>query len=108
MRCQFSIKQGTRGLPNTATIRITNQNPTVARQLAQAQAEYTAVSISAGYQGNSGLLFQGNIVKAIYGQENPIDTLTTILAADGGQAHDYAVVDQALAALVARVHSNWG
>ena len=98
LRCRFSIKQGTLGVPNTATVRITNQNPTVARQIASAQSEYTAISISAGYVGNSGVLFQGNIVKAIYGRESATDTLTTILAADGGQAHDYATVAKTLAA----------
>jgi hypothetical protein len=98
LRVRFSIKQRTAGQPNIATVKITNQSPSLAKALTQASAEYTPIVISAGYVDNQGVLFQGNLVRAIYGRENPTDTLTTILAADGGQAHDYATVSQTLAA----------
>lgn len=98
LRCRFKVTQHTLQTPNLATVFITNQNPTTARQLAQAQSEYKTLTIIAGYVGSSGVIFSGNIVKAIYGRENPTDTLTTILAADADQAHNYGIVNTTLAA----------
>lgn len=94
IRVRFKIKQSTLEQANTATVMLTNQNPAQAKKLVQ--AEGSTVSISAGYQGNMGLLFVGDLRRAIYGRENPTDTLTTILAADGGQAQSYAQVNKTL------------
>jgi hypothetical protein len=96
IRVRFKIKQSTLNQPNTATILLTNQNPGLAKALCAPQAEGSNVSISAGYVGNMGLIFQGDLRKAIYGRENPTDTMTTILASDGGQAQTYAQVNKTL------------
>jgi hypothetical protein len=98
LRCRFTIKQHTLQLPNTATIRITNQLPATARQLAQTISEYKTVTITAGYQSNFGVVFSGNIVQGIYGRESATDTMTTVFASDGDQAHNFAVVNKTLAA----------
>jgi hypothetical protein len=95
IRVRFSIKQATLAVPNVATIRLTNMNRSAAEQLCRDPAsEGTYVSISAGYQGNEGLLFQGHIVRPIYGRENPTDTLCQILCTDGNQAMSYATVNK--------------
>lgn len=96
IRVRFSIKQSNTQIPNTATIRLTNQNRDLAKALCQPSAEGTYVSITAGYVGNSGLLFQGHIVRTIYGRENPTDTLTQILCSDGDQGHNVAQVNKTL------------
>ena len=94
IRVRFKIRQSTLNQPNTATILLTNQNPGQAKKLVE--SEGSTVSISAGYKGNMGLLFVGDLRKAIYGRENPTDTMTTILASDGGQAQTYATVNKTL------------
>lgn len=96
IRVRFKIRQSTLGSANTATILLTNQNPGLAKQLCDPKSEGTKVSVSAGYVGNSGLLFQGDLRRAIYGRENPTDTLTTILAAGGGQAMSHATIAKTL------------
>jgi len=98
IRVRFKISQSTHDQPNTATILLTNQNPGLAKQLCAASAEGSMVSVSAGYAGNMGLIFQGDLRRAIYGRENPTDTMTTILASDGGQAQSYATVAKTLPA----------
>ena len=94
IRVRFKIKQSTQAQANTATVLLTNQNPQLAKKLVE--SEGSTVKISAGYNGNIGLLFQGDLRRAIYGRENPTDTMTTILAADGGQAQTYATVAKTL------------
>jgi hypothetical protein len=97
IRLRFSIKQATVAVPNTATIRLTNMNRKSAEQLCKnPSSEGTFVSISAGYQGNEGMIFQGHIVRPIYGRENPTDTLCQILCTDGNQAMSHATVNKAL------------
>ena len=98
LRCRFDIKQHTRQTPNMATIRITNQLPATARSLVKNDSEFKTVTIDAGYEDNHGIVFSGQIVRAIYGRETPTDTLTTILCSDGFQAHNYAVVSKTHAA----------
>lgn len=100
LRCRFQIKQHIVQTPQRATIKITNQNPDTARLFVTPNAEFTTVTIMTGYQddGSSGVLFSGNIVQAIYGRENPTDTMTQILASDGHQGHNYGVVNKSLAA----------
>ena len=100
LRCRFQIKQHNVMTPQRATIKITNQNPSTAKLFVTPNAEFTTVTIMAGYEddGSNGVLFSGNIVQAIYGRENPTDTLTQILASDGHQGHNYGVVNKSLAA----------
>ena len=95
IRVRFSIKQATTAIPNTATVRLTNQNRSKAEKMCMDPAsEGTLVSISAGYKGNSGLLFKGHIVRPLYGRENPTDTLTQILCTDGNQSLTHATVSK--------------
>lgn len=100
LRCRFWIKQHSRMGPDKAIIKITNQNPATARLFTTPNAEYTTISIYAGYEdeGPPSLLFSGGIKQAFYGRDNPTDTLTTIVATAGYQAHNYATVSKTLPA----------
>lgn len=95
IRVRFKIKQSTMHQANVATILLSNQNPSLAKALVQT-GENTDVTISAGYVDNIGVIFKGKIRRAIYGRENPTDTLTTILASDGGHGQSYATVNTTL------------
>jgi hypothetical protein len=99
LRCRFEIKQHSELGPDKATIKITNENPQTAMLFTQNNAEFSTITISCGYQdeGTLGALFSGNIVQAFYGRDTPTDTLTTIQATAGHQAHNYAVVSKTLA-----------
>jgi hypothetical protein len=96
IRVRFKIKQSTLNQPNTAVILLTNQLRGQAKKMCDPKSEGTNVTISAGYDGNMGMIFQGDLRKAIYGRENATDTMTTILASDGGQAQSYATVSKTL------------
>lgn len=99
LRCRFHIKQRMAKSPATCVLKITNQLPDTARLFTQVNAEFTTLTIAAGYQddGSSGMLFSGNIVQAIYGRETNVDTLMTIMASDAHQAHNYGTVNTTLA-----------
>jgi hypothetical protein len=100
LRCRFTIKMHGEHGPDKAIIKVTNQNPATARQFCTPNAEYTTISIYCGYQDGpqESMLFSGGIVQAFYGRENPTDTLTTIVATAGHQAHNYATVSKTLPA----------
>jgi hypothetical protein len=94
LRCRFKIEQGTMLTPNTLKLMITNPLP--ARAQAIVKQEYKHIKIDAGYQSNHGVIFQGNIIQAIYGRESPTDTLLTIYAGDGDHGHNYATTNTVL------------
>lgn len=100
LRCRFQIKMHGEHGPDKALIKITNQNPATAKKFVTPSAEYTTISIYVGYQDDvsEAMLFSGGIVQAFYGRENPTDTLTTIIATAGHQAHNYATVSKTLPA----------
>lgn len=95
LRIRFQVRQGDVQTPNWAEITVTNPAPNT---VSKAKKEYTKVTLQAGYEGNFGTIFKGEIRQIRYGRENPTDTYLTILGTDGGQAHNYAVVNKTLAA----------
>jgi hypothetical protein len=96
IRVRFKIKQSTLHQANTAVIYLTNQLPAHAKKICDPSSEDSDITISAGYKDNIGLIFKGRLRRAIYGRENPTDTMTTILASDGGSAQAYATVAKTL------------
>jgi baseplate hub protein gp41 len=91
LRCRFRISQGTMITPSILKLEVSNILPSTGQQFAN--KEYAHIKIDAGYQDGHGIIFQGNIVQAIYGRESPTDTLLTVYAADGDHAHNYATVN---------------
>ena len=95
LRLQFNIRHASVQTPKVLEARIYN----VSRQTAASvQKEYTRVILSAGYQGNIGKLFDGQIRQIRFGRENPTDTYLEIIAADGDQAYSQGTISQSLAA----------
>ena len=63
----------------------------------QIQQEFTRVVLQAGYQGNYGVIFAGNIKQTISGRESATDTFLEIIAGDGDRAYNFAVVSTTIA-----------
>lgn len=95
LRFKFSIRRGDIQTPNTADIRVYN----LSEQTAQAvQKEFTRVILQAGYEGNFGVIFDGQIKQVRRGRETQTDTYLNITAADGDSAYNFAFSSTSLAA----------
>ena len=91
----FDIKRTDAADLNSATIRIYN----VSDELGQAALqEYKRVVLSAGYEGNYGIIFDGTIVQARLGSESATSTHLDITALDGDEAYNLAFVNTSLPA----------
>ena len=96
-RVVFETVHKTVQTPGKAFIRVYNLKPETEKQI---QKEFTKITLSAGYSDPGapyGVIFTGNTIEAHRGRENPVDTYLDILAADGDQAYNYAVVSKTLA-----------
>lgn len=104
LRIKFSVKRSDTMTPNTADIRVYNVETTTALAIFTALNPTTStpnlgrVILQAGYETNFGVIFQGNIKQIILGRESATDTFVDIIAADGVQAFNFAIVNQTLAA----------
>jgi hypothetical protein len=95
LRITFDVKQWDLQSPNNARIRIYN----IADRTADRVKEFTRVVLEAGYRdGPFGTIFDGSIIQAFKGRENATDTYLTIVAADGDQAYNFAILNKSLAA----------
>jgi hypothetical protein len=107
LRFRFAIKRSSGMTPNTGDIRVYNLTPDTALSLLALLSPTTAnsgllinnggVILQAGYEGNYGVIFQGNIKQIILGRESATDTFVDIIAGDGDLAYNFAVVNQTLA-----------
>jgi hypothetical protein len=95
LRIKFSVKQSSAETPNAAEIRVYNLSAETAIQV---QSEFKNVILQAGYNGNFGVIFQGNIKQVIIGRESQQDTFIDIIAGDGDLAYNFAIVNTSLAA----------
>lgn len=95
LRIKFAVKRSDTVTPNTADIRVYNLDEKTAIQI---RKEFTRVILQAGYEGNQGVIFQGNIKQVIIGRESATDTFIDIIAGDGDRAYNYAIVSTTLAA----------
>lgn len=95
LRIKFVIKRSDTMTPNTADIRVYNVEASTAIRI---QKEFTKVVFQAGYEGNYGVIFQGNIKQVIIGRESATDNFIDIVAGDGDRAYNFAIVNTTLAA----------
>lgn len=95
LRIVFQTKKGDLETPNSAEISVYNLSDDTAARI---RREFTQVCLSAGYEGNAGLIFRGNIRQVRVWRENGVDTILSILAADGDRAYNFATVNTTLAA----------
>ncbi|WP_210253153.1 hypothetical protein, partial [Beijerinckia sp. L45] len=95
LRITFSIEMTTIQSPNPARFRIYNAGPSTIAALKA--AEGTKVTFSGGYQGNTGVLYVGDLKQFIgSGHETPVDSYVDLLCAGGDQAYNQARVTKTL------------
>lgn len=94
LRIKFSVKRSDTMTPNVADIRVYNLEEQTAVRI---RKEFTRVILQAGYEGNFGVIFQGNIKQVILGRESATDTFIDIIAGDGDRAYNFAIVNTSLA-----------
>lgn len=95
LRVVFQTHHADYETPNHADIRVYNVSEETALRV---QREFTQVVLQAGYEGNYGLIFGGNLRQVRRGRENGVDSYLDLLVSDGDQAYNFAVVNQTLAA----------
>lgn len=94
--CTFTVKRGDFQTPNSLDARIYNVKPATANMIGK--KEFTTVSLSAGYPGNVGLLFQGSIKQFRQGRRDQLDSYVDITAADADEAYNFAPISQTVPA----------
>jgi hypothetical protein len=94
LRIKFAVKASQTETPNIASIRVYNLEESTALLV---QKEFNKVVLQAGYQGNYGVIFQGNIIQVILGRESATETFIDIIAGDGDKAYNFAVVTSTIA-----------
>lgn len=94
LRIKFQTRKGDVETPNNATITVYNLSD---ETLSRIRGEFTRVVLSAGYQSNAGIIFDGQIRQVRAGREGA-DTWAEITVADGDRAYNYATVATTLAA----------
>ena len=95
LHIMFGIRMYEKESPGQADIRIFNMKAETALKM---KKEYTQVILQAGYGDLFGKIFRGTIVQSIRGRTNPVDTYVDVIAADGDQALNNAVVNTTVAA----------
>lgn len=93
LRIKFSVKRSDTQTPNTADIRVYNLSQDTAAKI---RKEFTQVVLEAGYVGNRGVIFKGNIKQIILGRESATDTFIDIIAGDGDKAYNFSIVNKTL------------
>ncbi|WP_448952123.1 phage protein [Labrys neptuniae] len=104
-RIVFEIHHKTVQTPNNGLFRIYNLSRNTANRLGS--KEFTDLTFSAGYVGNTGVIFKGSIIQPIKGRETPTDTFVQLLCQEGDAAYNFSVANKTLAAgSTARDHVN--
>lgn len=94
LHIKFATKRSNTATPNSADIRVYNVAPTTIELIKQE----SQVILQAGYEGNYGVIFVGNIKQVITGRESSTDTFIDLVAGDGDTAYNFAIVNKTLAA----------
>lgn len=95
MRIQFMVRNGSVQTLKQADISIFNLSDSTAKQI---EDEFTQVQLQAGYGGNLSTIFNGTICWVYRGRLNATDSFVRIIAQDGDEAYNFAVVNQTLSA----------
>lgn len=91
----FDVRRGDIQTPNSADVRIYNVSPETANSIST--REFRRLEIQAGYPGNFGLIFRGEIKQVRLGRESAVNTYIDITAADGDSAYNYSAMALTLA-----------
>lgn len=96
MQFRFAIDRGDIQTPNTATFRVYNLSKQTVNRLKT--GEFTNLVFQGGYDANYGVLFQGSVKYVYNGNDSAVDSFIDIVAADGDEPYNFAVVNRTLAA----------
>jgi len=88
LRFRFAVRRGDTQTPNTADIRVYNVSENTAQAI---EKEFARVVLQCGYDGNFGIIFDGQIKQVRRGRESTTDTFIDITAADGDSAYNFAI-----------------
>lgn len=96
LRVTFDIRKDEAESPNTAVIRVYGLSDNTLGVLRQ---EGKRVVLSAGHEGDApfGVIFDGNLVRAVI-ERNPPERCLTLICRDGDTAYGYSMVSTTLAA----------
>lgn len=94
LRIKFAVKRSDTMTPNVADIRVYNLADETAKKI---RKEFNQVIFQAGYPGNIGVIFKGNIKQVIIGRESATDTFIDIVAGDGDRAFNFTTLNTTLA-----------
>jgi len=95
LRIKFAVKKSGVMTPNVADIRVYNLDLDLAGKI---KKEFTRVILQAGYVGNYGVIFKGNVKWSALGRESATDTFLDLVAGDGDQAYNFSIVNKTIAA----------
>jgi hypothetical protein len=93
LRIKFKVKKTGVMTPNAADIIVYNVKPETQNLI---QKEFTTVILQAGYVGNYGLIFKGNLKQLITGRESATDTFINLNCGDADQAYNFATINQTI------------
>lgn len=92
LRIDFEITKSVISFPNLAKITIYNPNQETISLL---QRRYTFISLNAGYENNSSLIFMGEI-RNVFHSKPSVDRFVTIYAGDGERSWQNAMINRTL------------
>ena len=99
LQVTIMVRQADQQHNNHAYVRITNLSQATAQKAMNAAKEFAKFKLEAGYQGRSGIIFEGEISQARKGKEpNGTDTYLDVLAMSGYQAYGYSTISKTLSA----------
>ena len=94
LRFSFDVRMWEGQTPNTAEIKLWNASRITAARVSK---EAFFLSLSAGYEGNFGIIFSGEIKQARFGR-SVTENYLEIAAADGDIAYNFGIISVSLAA----------
>lgn len=94
LRIVFTVKRGDYQTPNTADIRVYNVSGDTANAIT---LNAKRVLIEAGYDGNTGLIFDGDIKQRRTGRIDQLDSYVDIVAVDGDRAYNFSTITWSVA-----------
>jgi len=112
LRVVFEVEAATVDMPQTLRAKIYNLSKGTAQKLTSmktvpagqgvgssaAGRSAAKVTLQAGYEGNFGIIFAGDMIQHRTGRESPTDTFVELFCGDGDWAHVWGKINRTLAA----------
>jgi|SRR5580765_4434912 len=114
LRIRFNIFHMTNQMPATLQCRIFNLSRETAQKMVKmktvptgqpvgrgegsgSDASAAKITLQAGYEGNFGIIFKGDLIQSKSGRESPTDTFVDLFCGDGDWAHVWGKINRTLA-----------